>query len=93
MADKPEWVETRTEFSTANCTCKLCKRDMSHCGVAFGTVGELQRAHTIAHLQDLVRDMLKVCTCVAKNGWVGRDEVSLSEDILLRSEIIDGGIF
>ena len=74
-------------------TCKLCKRDLSAFVPAFRSAAELRQVHTTAHLQDLVRDMHKVCTCAAKNGWVGRHEVSLSEDILLRLEIIDGGLF
>ena len=73
--------------------CKLCKRDFEKTLLVFRSPEELKRAHTVAHLQDLVRDMLKVCTCAAKNGSVGRDEVALAEDILLRQEVIDGGLF
>lgn len=73
--------------------CKLCKRDLQFCAAAFRDSAELKHAHTVAHLQDLVRDMLKVCTCTAKNGWVGQTEVELSQDILLRQEVIEGGLF
>ena len=93
MSDKVKWVETREEFLRTNLTCKLCKRDMTQFGLAFNTVYELKDAHTLAHLKDLVRDMQKVCTCAAKNGWVDRNEASSSEDILLRAELIEGGLF
>ena len=73
--------------------CKLCKRDLTEAAKVFRTVEEVTHTHTIAHLQDLVQDMLRVCTRAATVGWVGREEVALSEDILLRHEIIDGGLF
>jgi hypothetical protein len=86
-------VMVKEEFNDKSCTCKLCKRDLSDAKAAFRTVYELQRAHTTAHLQDVMRDMKAVCTHIAEVGWVDTDMTRLAQKALGELEIIDGGIF
>ena len=73
--------------------CKMCKRDLTECAVAFKDVAELKHAHTVAHVQDLMRDMQLVCRVVAKGGKPISACTDLAKDIMLRVEVIEGGLF
>jgi hypothetical protein len=74
-------------------TCKLCKRDLSEFKAGWRNEADMRKAHTTAHLQDLVRDMHRICAVIAKAESVSMAGIDLAKDILLRSEIIDGGLF
>lgn len=73
--------------------CKLCKRDLQFCAAAFRDTAELKHAHTVAHLQDVVRDMKVVCRHVAVVGWADHEMAVLAQKVLGEIEIIDGGLF
>ena len=73
--------------------CKLCKRDFTETHRVCSSDVEFVRAHTMAHLKDLVRDMHKVCKRVVDVGWVGKTHEDLAKDVMLRTEIIEGGLF
>ena len=73
--------------------CKICKRDLTDAAKAFRTEGEVKHAHTVAHLQDVMRDMKSVCVRVAVVGWACHETALLAQKALGELETIDGGLF
>jgi len=48
----------------------------------------------MAHLKDLVRDMHKVCKRVVDGvDLLQKPDEDLAKDVMLRTEIIEGGLF
>jgi len=74
--------------------CKLCKRDFTETHHVCSSDVEFVRAHTMAHLKDLVRDMHKVCKRVVDGvDLLQKPDEDLAKDVMLRTEIIEGGLF